>query len=82
MPKAQKLPQLLNEKEGAIAEALFWRKSHLDDSWREIAKRFGVNKDTLCRRNKGKKSRVACRGHNTKLIKEEEKGLIKTIDCV
>jgi hypothetical protein len=80
MPKAQKSPQLPNEKEGAIAEALFWRKSHPGDGWREIAKRFGVNKDTLCRRSKGGKSRVASGGHNTKLIKEEEKGLLETID--
>ena len=80
MPKAQKSLQLPSEKERAIAEALFWRKSHPDDGWREIAKRFGVNKDTLCRRSKGKKSRVARRGHNTRLTKEEEKGLLETID--
>ena len=56
------------------------RKSHPDNGWREIAKRFRINNDTISRRSKSKKFRIASGRHNTKLTKEEEKGLLETID--
>ena len=80
MPKAPKTPQPLSRQQESIQEAPFWREKHLGDSWREIAQRFRVPKSTLSRRYKGGKSRVACGGHNTRLSKEEEKGLLNIID--